>query len=138
MDIPRFKCFAWIYVVTAVRFQLLQEHIWPCICRSDLRTQLHRSSSYLLILGTQVPVKGAGLPQGSSKSPPVPIGPLDAPLPKAPVLETGQAGPPSKVTSTSKLPKGTDGSMMPVQGFAGAPGETHQCKSIKCFMVRPN
>lgn len=71
-------------------------------------------------------MKDTGLPQGSSKSPPVPVGPLDAPLPKAPVLETGQAGPPSKVTSTSKLPKGADGSMMPVQGFAGAPGETHQ------------
>lgn len=38
-------------------------------------------------------------------------------------METGEAGPPGEMTS-SKLPKGTDGIMMPVQGFAGAPGET--------------
>uniref|UniRef100_A0A3Q3LEY1 Elastin microfibril interfacer 2b n=1 Tax=Mastacembelus armatus TaxID=205130 RepID=A0A3Q3LEY1_9TELE len=53
----------------------------------------------------------------------VPISPLDTFLPQPPVMETGEAGPPGKMTS-SKLPKGTDGSMMPVQGFAGAPGET--------------
>lgn len=29
------------------------------------------------------------------------------------------------MTSSTKLPKGTDGSMMLIQGFAGAPGETH-------------
>uniref|UniRef100_A0A3Q1H9B1 Elastin microfibril interfacer 2b n=1 Tax=Anabas testudineus TaxID=64144 RepID=A0A3Q1H9B1_ANATE len=40
-----------------------------------------------------------------------------------PVLETGEAGPPGKMTM-SKLTGGIDGSMMPVQGFAGAPGET--------------
>lgn len=38
-------------------------------------------------------------------------------------METGEAGPPGKMTATSKLPKGVDGSMMPVKGFAGAPGE---------------
>ncbi|XP_070708764.1 EMILIN-2 [Pempheris klunzingeri] len=70
--------------------------------------------------GVQVSVEDAGLPQGSSKSLTVPVGPLDASLPQPPVMEAGEAGPPGKMTS-SKLPKGTDGSLMPVQGFAGAP-----------------
>ncbi|XP_035511543.1 EMILIN-2 [Morone saxatilis] len=70
--------------------------------------------------GVQVSVEDAGLPQGSSESLLLPVGPLDASLPQPPVIETGEAGPPGKMTS-SKLPKGTDGSMMPVQGFAGAP-----------------
>ncbi|XP_034026829.1 EMILIN-2 [Thalassophryne amazonica] len=46
--------------------------------------------------------------------------PLDTTLPQQHVMETGQAGPPGIMT-TSKLYKGADGSMMPVQGFAGAP-----------------
>ncbi|XP_071381758.1 EMILIN-2 [Centroberyx affinis] len=54
------------------------------------------------------------------ESPTVPAGPPDAPLSQPQVMETGEAGPPGTMTS-SKLPKGTDGSMMPVQGFAGAP-----------------
>ena len=53
------------------------------------------------------------------------MGPVDSPLPQPPVLETGEAGPPGRMIA-SKLPKGTDGSMKPVQGFAGAPGETHR------------
>lgn len=48
---------------------------------------------------------------------------MDATLPPPPVMEAGEAGPPGKMTATSKLPKGVDGSMMPVKGFAGAPGE---------------
>lgn len=48
---------------------------------------------------------------------------MDATLPPPPVMEAGQAGPPGKMTATSKLPKGVDGSIMPVKGFAGAPGE---------------
>ncbi|XP_056221012.1 EMILIN-2 [Seriola aureovittata] len=70
--------------------------------------------------GVQVAVEDAGLPQGSSKSLTVAVGPVDASLPQPPVIEAGEAGPPGKMTS-SKLPKGTGGSMMPVQGFAGAP-----------------
>ncbi|XP_054478706.1 EMILIN-2 [Anoplopoma fimbria] len=70
--------------------------------------------------GVPVAVEDAGLPQGSSKSLTVPVSPPDASLPQPPVMETGEAGPPGKMTS-SKLPKGTDGSMIPVQGFAGAP-----------------
>ncbi|XP_071341032.1 EMILIN-2 [Trachinotus anak] len=70
--------------------------------------------------GVQVAVEDAGLPQGPSKSLTVPAGPVDTPLPQPPVMETGEAGPPGKMTS-SKLPEGTGGSMMPVQGFAGAP-----------------
>lgn len=68
-------------------------------------------------------MEDAGLPQGSTKTLPVPMGPVDSPLPQPPVLETGEAGPPGRMIA-SKLPKGTDGSMKPVQGFAGAPGET--------------
>lgn len=61
-------------------------------------------------------------PQGSGGDLPEPTGPPDGSRPDPPVMEVGEAGPPSKMSSTSKLPKGADGSMMPVQGFAGAPG----------------
>lgn len=79
---------------------------------SDLQPHqsLHLSPS-----GIHVSVEDPGLPQGAGKS-------LTGPL-EPPVMETGEAGPPGKMTS-SKLPKGTDGSMMPVLGFAGAPGQT--------------
>ncbi|XP_059182784.1 EMILIN-2 [Centropristis striata] len=70
--------------------------------------------------GVQVSVEDAGLPQGPSKTLTGAVGPLDASLPQPPVMETGQAGPPGKMSS-SKLPKGTDGSMITVQGVAGAP-----------------
>ncbi|XP_034427771.1 EMILIN-2 [Hippoglossus hippoglossus] len=70
--------------------------------------------------GVQVAVDDAGLSQGSSKGLVVPVVPMDASLPQPPVMETGEAGPPGKMTS-SKLPQGTSGSLMPVQGFAGAP-----------------
>ncbi|XP_055006920.1 EMILIN-2 [Boleophthalmus pectinirostris] len=40
--------------------------------------------------------------------------------PKMTVIESGEAGPPGKMIS-SKLPRGADGSMAPVQGYAGAP-----------------
>ncbi|KAM4534221.1 EMILIN-2 isoform 2-T2 [Odontesthes bonariensis] len=70
--------------------------------------------------GAQVGLGKAGPHQGSSNSLRVPVGPVDAALPQPPVMETGEAGPPGKMTS-SKLPKGVDGSTMPVQGFAGAP-----------------
>lgn len=63
-------------------------------------------------------------PQGSGADLPEPAGPPDSSRPDPPVMEAGEAGPPSKMSATSKLPKGTDGSMMPVQGFAGAPGST--------------
>ncbi|CAG10215.1 unnamed protein product, partial [Tetraodon nigroviridis] len=65
----------------------------------------------------------AGGPHRPSQSLPGPLGPVDATLPPPPVMEAGQAGPPGKMTATSKLPKGVDGSIMPVKGFAGAPGE---------------
>ncbi|XP_072234905.1 EMILIN-2 [Leuresthes tenuis] len=70
--------------------------------------------------GAQVGLGKAGSHRGSSISLRVPVGPVDAALPQPRVLETGEAGPPGKMTS-SKLPKGVDGSSMPVQGFAGAP-----------------
>ncbi|XP_031706220.1 EMILIN-2 [Anarrhichthys ocellatus] len=70
--------------------------------------------------GVQVAVVDAGFLQGSSKGLTGPGAPPEAPLPQPPMMETGEAGPPGKMTS-SKLPKGIDGSMMPVQGFAGAP-----------------
>lgn len=67
---------------------------------------------------------GAGPPQGSGNTLTEVVGSLDASVPQPPVMETGEAGPPGRMTS-SGLPKGTDGSMMPVLGFAGAPGKRH-------------
>uniref|UniRef100_A0A8C4HP96 Elastin microfibril interfacer 2b n=1 Tax=Dicentrarchus labrax TaxID=13489 RepID=A0A8C4HP96_DICLA len=99
---------------------LTSKHLALHLSLSDLQPQPHRSLPYLSFSGVQVAVEDAGLPQGSSKSLPVPVGPLDASFPQPPVIETGEAGPPGKMTS-SKLPKGANGSMMPVQGFAGAP-----------------
>uniref|UniRef100_A0A3P8T702 Elastin microfibril interfacer 2 n=1 Tax=Amphiprion percula TaxID=161767 RepID=A0A3P8T702_AMPPE len=81
-------------------------------------------------------VEAVGLPQGSTKSLTVPMGPVDASLPQPPVMETGEAGPPGKMTQ-SKLPKGTDGSMMPVQGFAGAPGEPRLPVSFSAGLTLP-
>ncbi|XP_029955426.1 EMILIN-2 [Salarias fasciatus] len=70
---------------------------------------------------------GAQVRAGDARqSPAVPLGPGAAPLPAdLPVMEAGEAGPPGKRT-TSKLPRGTDGSIMPVQGFAGAPASPHK------------
>uniref|UniRef100_A0A8C3G9D0 Elastin microfibril interfacer 2 n=1 Tax=Cyclopterus lumpus TaxID=8103 RepID=A0A8C3G9D0_CYCLU len=81
-------------------------------------------TSYPSFSGVHVAVEDAGPLQGSSKSLSGTTAPPEDSLPQPPVMETGEAGPPGKMTS-SKLPKGTDGSTMPDQGFAGAPGETH-------------
>uniref|UniRef100_A0A8C5HGG2 Elastin microfibril interfacer 2 n=1 Tax=Gouania willdenowi TaxID=441366 RepID=A0A8C5HGG2_GOUWI len=62
-------------------------------------------------------------PQTTSKSMTMSGGSEGVPIPQPPVMETGEAGPPGKIMS-SNLPRGTDGSMVAVQGFAGAPGET--------------
>ncbi|TNN65822.1 Structural maintenance of chromosomes flexible hinge domain-containing protein 1 [Liparis tanakae] len=93
----------------------LQNHISD-VAR-DLQAQTTRSPGKT---GVQVAVDDAGLLQGSSKSLSGPAAPPEVPLPRPPVMETGEAGPPGK-TTTSKPPKGTDGSTMPDQGFAGAP-----------------
>ncbi|XP_019943105.2 EMILIN-2 isoform X1 [Paralichthys olivaceus] len=90
----------------------LQNHI-ANIAR-DLQMLTDNSSEKT---GAQVTVDDAGLSQGSSKGLAVPV---DASLPQPPVMETGEAGPPGKMTS-SKLPRGTSGSLTPVQGYAGAP-----------------
>lgn len=44
-------------------------------------------------------------------------------VPKMTVMETGEAGPPGRMTS-SQLPEGADGSMTPLQFFAGAPASS--------------
>uniref|UniRef100_UPI0037E91C5F EMILIN-2 n=1 Tax=Semicossyphus pulcher TaxID=241346 RepID=UPI0037E91C5F len=95
--------------------QNLQSHI-SNVAR-DLQELIN---SHLGKTGVQVSADDSGLPKGSSQSPAPPSGPLDASPLQPSVMETGQAGPPGKMSS-SKLPKGTDGSTMPVQGFAGAP-----------------
>lgn len=82
----------------------------------------------------EVTADKAGGPHKPSQSHPVPLGPMDATLPPPPVMEAGEAGPPGKMTSTSKLPKGVDGSIMPVKGFAGAPGE--EFTMLKNFSLR--
>ncbi|KAM9332649.1 EMILIN-2 [Pholidichthys leucotaenia] len=73
----------------------------------------------------QVGVEDTRLPQGPSQRFTSSTGPVNASLPHLPVMEAGEAGPPGVMTS-SKLPEGTDGSMMPVQGFAGAPALPHK------------
>lgn len=82
--------------------------------------------------GVQVAAEDTGLLQTLSESLTVPGGHADAFLDQLPVMEIGEAGPPGKMTM-SKLPGGTDGSLMPVQGFAGAPGET--CVNSLCSAV---
>ncbi|RVE58684.1 hypothetical protein OJAV_G00196620, partial [Oryzias javanicus] len=61
-----------------------------------------------------------GSPQSSTQTVRVSVFPPDSSLPRPPVIETGEAGPPGKMTP-SKLPEGTDGGMLGDQGFAGAP-----------------
>ncbi|KAI3355352.1 hypothetical protein L3Q82_018194, partial [Scortum barcoo] len=104
-------------------YQNLQNHI------SNVAGDLQALTRYLGKTGVQVMVEDTGLPQGSSKSLLMPVGPMDGSLP---VMETGEAGPPGKMIST-KLPKGTNGSMTPVQGFAGAPAipQVKTTESIK-------
>ncbi|XP_031590299.2 EMILIN-2 [Oreochromis aureus] len=79
--------------------------------------------------GAPVRVFDTRQPQGSSKGPKVFAGPMNTSLSELPVMETGEAGPPGEMTS-SKLPKGTDGIMMPVQGFAGAPASPQNPTNI--------
>lgn len=71
----------------------------------------------------------------------VSTGLVDHSLPQLHVMETGEAGPPGKMTS-SMLPEGADSSMTTVQGFAGAPGGTDHIKThtalnvgLLCFMI---
>lgn len=121
-----------------VRLALLSADLWTHLTSKHLTLHLSSSDLQLTTLsvssGVQVPVEDTGPPQGSGKSLPGPVGPLDASLPQPPVMETGEAGPPGRMTS-SKLPKGTGGSMMPVQGFAGAPGEQHRQVCSLCTFV---
>ncbi|XP_037312183.2 EMILIN-2 [Pungitius pungitius] len=76
--------------------------------------------------GLRVAVEDAGPLRPVSKTLAGPAAPQEASLPQPPVTETGEAGPPGRMTS-STLPRGTDGSTMPVSGFAGAPA--HPVKS---------
>ncbi|XP_037550191.1 EMILIN-2 [Nematolebias whitei] len=57
----------------------------------------------------------------------VSAGLVDHSLPQLHVMETGEAGPPGKMTS-SMLPEGADSSTMTVQGFAGAPASPVKSK----------
>ncbi|XP_026217684.1 EMILIN-2 isoform X2 [Anabas testudineus] len=81
---------------------------------------LTNSSPGTTASGVQVAAEDTGLPQTLSKILTVPGRQVDSFPNQLPVLETGEAGPPGKMTM-SKLTGGIDGSMMPVQGFAGAP-----------------
>lgn len=76
----------------------------------------------LPVPGVRDAVEDKELPEGPTQSSPVSLGPQGTTLPQPPVMETGQAGPPGKITSTFRFSKGTNGSMMPILGFAGAPG----------------
>lgn len=114
-------------VEESVWIQLVRLHVWPpniCLCLTCSLCPIAHSI-YLSFSGVQVAGEDAGRLQGSSESPTAAVGPAEASLPQPPVMEAGEAGPPGKMT-LSTLPKGTGGSMMPpVQGFAGAPGETY-------------
>ncbi|XP_077592642.1 EMILIN-2 [Stigmatopora nigra] len=62
---------------------------------------------------------------------------LDTP-PKPPLAtESGQAGPPGRMTMSSKLPKGMDGSTAPVLGFAGAPAIPIKITGPLPYSLRP-
>ncbi|XP_034069854.1 EMILIN-2 isoform X1 [Gymnodraco acuticeps] len=103
----------------------------------NIQNQISNAATDLQVLtnsntgktGIHVSVEDHGLPQGAGKS-------LTGPL-EPPVMETGEAGPPGKMTS-SKLPKGTDGSMMPVLGFAGAPAPPDPIKTRKPLILDVN
>ncbi|XP_039646189.1 EMILIN-2 [Perca fluviatilis] len=89
----------------------------------NLQNHISNAGRDLQVLNNSKPGKTGvqvAVEDGLVKSPAGPLGPPLASLPQPPVIETGEAGPPGKMSS-SKLPKGTDGSMIPVQGFAGAP-----------------
>ncbi|XP_029001671.1 EMILIN-2 isoform X2 [Betta splendens] len=111
----------------------LDKHVaglWTCVSRLNATAAAHardigglrgavrglqpHASSPPGSTGAQVTVEDAGLLQAG------PVGPVDAFLSPPAVMETGEAGPPGKMIP-SKLPRGTDGSTAPVQGFAGAP-----------------
>ncbi|XP_056155737.1 LOW QUALITY PROTEIN: EMILIN-2 [Lampris incognitus] len=55
------------------------------------------------------------------------------------VMETGEAGPPGTMTSSRHPKEGTDGSMMPVKGFAGAPDFEPSAPSFlpDCMIMTP-
>lgn len=100
---------------------------FPCFCLLHFSFQ---SSPEV-----EVTADKAGGPHRPSQSLAVPLDPMDATLPPPPVMEAGEAGPPGKMTATSKLPKGVDGSIMPVKGFAGAPGEGFNTAPIWRILV---
>ncbi|KAM8822732.1 EMILIN-2 [Spinachia spinachia] len=80
--------------------------------------------------GLRVAADDAGPLQGLSETLTGPAAPQEASLPQPPVMETGEAGPPGKMTS-SKQPGGTDGSMAPVWGVAGAPAYPESTDALK-------
>lgn len=88
-------------------------------CQS-LQNSLSEVSKDLQSFSTSIPKNTvdnvAGPPQAG-----VPTGGRS--LPKMTVMEAGEAGPPGRMSS-SQLPRGTDGSMMPLQGFAGSPASS--------------
>ncbi|XP_024136226.2 EMILIN-2 [Oryzias melastigma] len=73
-----------------------------------------------------------GSPQSSTQTVRVSAFPPDSSLPRPPVIETGEAGPPGKMTP-SRLPEGADGGMLGDQGFAGAPASAP--KSTDAVMI---
>ena len=74
--------------------------------------------------GVHVGVEESGNPTETKLVPQGPVLPV-GPIPDGALLhmmETGEAGAPG-ITISSKPPKGADGSMSTLKGFAGAPGE---------------
>ncbi|XP_038828563.1 EMILIN-2-like [Salvelinus namaycush] len=99
-------------------YQNLQDHY------SGITQALHHLTTSPENTGVHVGVEESVNPTETKlvpQGPVLPIGPIpDGVLPH--MMETGEAGAPGIIIS-SKPPKGADGSMSTLKGFAGAPGE---------------
>ncbi|XP_041718011.1 EMILIN-2-like isoform X2 [Coregonus clupeaformis] len=107
-------------------YQNLQDHF------SGITQDLHHLTTSPENTGVHVGVEESGNPTETKpvpQSPVLPVGPIpDGALPH--MMETGEAGAPGIIMS-SKPPKGADGSMSPLKGFAGAPASPPSTGSLK-------
>ncbi|XP_023828222.1 EMILIN-2 [Salvelinus sp. IW2-2015] len=108
-------------------YQNLQDHF------SVFTQDLHHLTTSPENNGVHGGVEESGNPTKTkpvSQGPVLPIGPIpDGALPPH-MIETGEAGAPGIMIS-SKPPKGADGSMTPIKGFAGAPASPPSKGSLK-------
>ncbi|XP_071271458.1 EMILIN-2-like [Salvelinus alpinus] len=107
-------------------YQNLQDHY------SGITQALHHLTTSPENTGVHVGVEESVNPTETKlvpQGPVLPIGPIpDGVLPH--MMETGEAGAPGIIIS-SKPPKGADGSMSTLKGFAGAPASRPSTRSLK-------